>query len=92
MVFAAITAVGGLIAFFFYHRVIVTRLERSMVNFEAQLDYMEDVIQLIRLQYTELDKMITPRSQVKKTGKKKAGPGRPVNPNSVRQKKLRGEK
>jgi hypothetical protein len=89
MEFVAILAVGGFIAFFFYHRVIITRFERSMINFEAQLDYMEDVIQLIRLQYTELDKMVTRRSQVKKTPKKKVG--RPMNPNSIRQKKLRGE-
>ena len=90
MLFAAITAMGGLVAFFFYHRAIVTRLERSLANFEAELDYIEDVLQLLRLQYTELDKMVTRRSQVKRAPKMKVG--RPVNPNSVRQKKLRGEK
>lgn len=92
MVFAVITAVGGLIAFFFYHRAVVTRFEQSLLNFEAELDYMEDVIQLLRVQYSELDRMLAPRSEVKKMSKKKAGPGRPVNPNSVRQKKMRGEK
>lgn len=90
MVFAVITAVGGLIAFFFYHRAVVTRFEQSLLNFEAELDYMEDVLQLMRLQYTELEKMVTPRSQVKRAPKMKVG--RPVNPNSVRQKKMRGEK
>ncbi len=41
MLFAVITAMGGLVAFFFYHRAIVTRLERSLANFEAELDYIE---------------------------------------------------
>lgn len=90
MVFAAITAMGGLVAFFFYHRLVVTKFEKSLANFEAELDYIEDVLQLMRLQYTELEKMVTPRSQVKKAPKKKIG--RPMNPNSARQKKLRGEK
>jgi len=90
MVFAVITAVGGLVAFFFYHITVVRRFEQSLLNFEAELDYIEDVLQLMRVQYAELDKMMTPKSQIKKTFKKKVG--RPVNPNSVRQKKLRGNK
>ena len=87
---AVITAVGGLVAFFFYHRFLITKFEQSLLNFEAELDYMEDVINLMRVQYVELEKMITPRSQTKKPAKKKRG--RPMNPNSARQKKLRAEK
>ena len=90
MVFAAITAMGGLVAFFLYHRIVVTKFEQSLANFEAELDYIEEVLQLMRLQYIELEKMMTPRSQVKKTAKRKVG--RPMDPNSARQKKLRGEK
>lgn len=88
----AITAVGGLVAFFFYHRGVVTKLEQSLANFEAELDYIEDVLQLMRLQYTELEKMVTPRSQVKRVANTAKKRGRPMNPNSARQKKLKGIK
>ena len=89
MEFVVITAVGGFVAFFFYHRVIITRIETSMINFEAELDYMEDVVMNLRKQCSELESMVAPRSQVKKSFKRKRG--RPMNPNSIRQKKLRGE-
>ena len=89
MVFLSIAALGGLVIFFFYHKVVITRLETTFINFEAELDYMEDVIQTVRKQVTELERMTTPRSQVKKTTKKR---GRPVNPNSVRQKKMKASK
>lgn len=92
MVFVAIAAMGGLVAFFLYHRIVVTKLEQSLANFEAELDYIEDVLQLMRLQYTELEKMVTPRSQVKRSANTAKKRGRPMNPNSARQKKLKGVK
>lgn len=90
MVLVSIMALGGLVAFFFYHRAVTIRLENSLLNFEAELDYMEDVLQLMRVQYSELDKKLSTKSQAKKAPKRSVG--RPMNPNSARQKKLRGEK
>jgi hypothetical protein len=86
MLVVSIAALGGLVAFFFYHKVVMIKLERTLLNFEAELDYMEDVLQTVRKQVTDLERMMTPRSQVKKAAKKR---GRPVNPNSVRQKKMK---
>lgn len=90
MVFATITAIGGFVVFFLYHRIVVTKFENSLANFEAELDYIEDVLQDVRLKYIELEKIMTPRSYVKRAPKKNSG--RPTNPNSARQKKLNGGK
>ena len=95
MVFATITAVGGFVVFFLYHRIMVTKFEKSLANFEAELDYIEDVLQSVRLKYIELEKMMIPRSYVKRSYVKKApkkNVGRPTNPDSARQKKLNGGK
>jgi hypothetical protein len=89
MVVVSILSVGALIAFFFYHRVVITRIETSMHNVVAELDYFDEVIQTVRHHVADVERMVTPRSQVKKSTKKR---GRPVNPNSVRQKKLKGIK
>jgi hypothetical protein len=92
MVVVSILSVGALVAFFFYHRVVMTKFERSLINFEAELDYMEDVIQTVRLHIAEMEINQIRRSRTapaKKSDKKR---GRPVNPNSVRQKKLKGGK
>jgi hypothetical protein len=89
MVVVSILSVGALVAFFFYHRVVMTKFERSLINFEAELDYMEDVIQTTRLHVSEMELAQIRRSQVKKAAKKR---GRPVNPNSVRQKKMKAGK
>jgi hypothetical protein len=86
MLAVSILSGGICIALFFYHRAVMIRLERTLLNFEAELDYMEDVLQTVRKQITELERIMTPRSQVKKAAKKR---GRPVNPNSVRQKKMK---
>jgi hypothetical protein len=87
MVVVSIVSVGALIAFFFYHRVVITRLEGAMTSIIAELDYFDDVIRSIRLQVSDVERILTPRSQVKKAAKKR---GRPVNPNSIRQKKMKG--
>lgn len=92
MLVASILSVGALVAFFFYHRVVMTKFERSLINFEAELDYMEDVIQTVRLHIAEMEINQIRRSQVKKTVKTVKKAGRPVNPNSARQKKLKGDK
>jgi len=86
MLVVSIVSVGALIAFFLYHRYVITKLEYSLLNLEAEIDYLEDVLQTVRNQTNELERMMTPKSQVKKTAKKR---GRPVNPNSVRQKKMK---
>ena len=70
----------------------MTKFERSLINFEAELDYMEDVIQTVRLHIAEMEINQIRRSRTapaKKSDKKR---GRPVNPNSVRQKKMKGGK
>ena len=89
MVVVSILSVGAFVAFFFYHRYIITKLEYSLLNIEAELDYMEDVMQTMRLHISEMELAQIRRSQVKKAAKKR---GRPVNPNSVRQKKMKAGK
>ena len=92
MVVVSILSVGAFVAFFFYHRVVMTRFERSLINFEAELDYMEEVVQTTRLHIAELELMMIPRSKTvpaKRPAKKR---GRPVNPNSIRQKKMKAGK
>jgi hypothetical protein len=89
MVVTTITAIGGFVAFFFYHRLIINRLEGTMFQMQAHLDYLEEVSDTVRYQIIDLEKMVIPRSQPKRITKKL---GRPVNPNSVRQKKLKGSK
>ncbi len=86
MVVLSIVLISALFAFFLYHRIVITKLEQSLANFEAELDYMEDVIQTTRLHVSEMELAQIRRSQVKKAAKKR---GRPVNPNSVRQKKMK---
>ena len=90
MVVVSILSVGALVAFFFYHRYIITKLEYSLLNIEAELDYMEDVMQTVRLHIAEIEVNQIRRSRTapaKKSDKKR---GRPVNPDSIRQKKLKG--
>jgi type II secretory pathway component PulJ len=90
MLVVSILSVGALIAFFFYHRVIITRLEASMHNVVAELDYFDEVVQTIRGHITEMEANQIRRSKtiaIKKSSKKR---GRPVNPNSIRQKKMKG--
>ncbi len=87
MLVVSIVSVGALVAAFFYHRHVITKLEYSLLNLEAEIDYIEDVLLTVRNQTNELERMMTHRSQVKRTAKKR---GRPVNPNSIRQKKLKG--
>jgi hypothetical protein len=89
MVVLSILSVGAFVAFFFYHRHIITKLEYSLLNIEAELDYMEEVVQTMRLHISEMELEQIRRSQVKRTAKKR---GRPVNPNSVRQKKMKAGK
>jgi hypothetical protein len=89
MVVLSIVLISALVAFFLYHRLVITKLEQSLANFEAELDYMEDVIQTTRLHVSEMELAQIRRSQVKKAAKKR---GRPVNPNSVRQKKMKASK
>ena len=89
MVVVSILSVGAFVAFFFYHRVVMTKFETSLFNFEAELDYMEEVVQTMRLHISEMELEQIRRSQVKRTAKKR---GRPVNPNSVRQKKMKASK
>ena len=89
MLSVAILAVGGFVAFFFYHRVMVTRLEKGMIELEAHLDYCEEAIDTVRFQLAEIEVNQIRRSQVKKTAKKR---GRPVDPNSIRQKKMKAGK
>jgi hypothetical protein len=67
----------------------MTKFETSLFNFEAELDYMEEVVQTMRLHISEMELEQIRRSQVKRTAKKR---GRPVNPNSVRQKKMKASK
>ena len=92
MLFVTITAVGGFVAFFFYHRMMVTKLEQSLMNFEAELDYIEDVLQTVRIQITEVERVVFRRSRVKPAVKSAKKAGRPMNPNSARQKKLNAVK
>ena len=90
MLVVSILSVGALVAFFFYHRYIITKFEYSLLNLEAEIDYVEDVIQTMRLHISEMEVNQLRRSQIlKKTAKKR---GRPVNPNSVRQKKMKAGK
>jgi uncharacterized transporter YbjL len=90
MVVVSILSVGALVAFFFYHRVVITRFERGMIELEAHLDYCEAAIDTVRFQVAEMEVNQIRRSKTvpaKKSGKKR---GRPVNPNSIRQKKMKG--
>ena len=90
MLVVSILSVGALVAFFLYHRYIITKLEYSLMNIEAELDYMEDVMQTVRLHIAEMEINQIRRSKTvpaKKSGRKC---GRPVNPNSTRQKKMKG--
>ena len=92
MVVVSILSVGAFVAFFFYHRVVMTRFERSLINFESELDYMEEVVQTMRLHISEMELEQIRRSKTvaaKRPAKKR---GRPVNPDSIRQKKLKGGK
>lgn len=80
----------GAVAFqFIYGRYRLNKLEDSMINFEAELDYTQDVIDGIRKEQT---RMLLNELRHSKPVKSKRKAGRPVNPNSVRQKKMRGEK
>jgi type II secretory pathway component PulJ len=89
MVVVSILSVGAFVAFFFYHRYIITKIEYSLLNLEAEIDYMEEVVQTMRLHISEMELAQIRRSQVKRTAKKR---GRPVNPDSIRQKKMKGGK
>jgi hypothetical protein len=86
MVVLSIVLISALVAFFLYHRLVINKIENSLINFEAELDYMEEVVQTMRLHISEMELAQIRRSQVKKAAKKR---GRPVNPNSVRQKKMK---
>jgi len=89
MVVLSIVLISALVAFFFYHRLVITKIENSLINFEAEIDYMEEVVQTMRLHISEMELEQIRRSQVKRTAKKR---GRPVNPDSIRQKKMKGGK
>jgi hypothetical protein len=89
MVVLSILSVGAFVAFFFYHRYVITKFEYSLLNLEAELDYIEEVIQTMRLHISEMELAEIRRSQVKRTAKKR---GRPVNPDSIRQKKMKAGK
>ena len=92
MVVVSILSVGAFIAFFFYHRVVMTRFETSLFNFEAELDYMEEVVQTMRLHISEMELAQIRKSKTvpaKRPAKKR---GRPVNPDSIRQKKMKAGK
>jgi len=92
MVVLSIVLISALAAFFLYHRLVITKIENSLINFEAELDYMEDVIQTTRLHVSEMELAQIRKSKTvpaKISSKKR---GRPVNPNSVRQKKMKAGK
>lgn len=88
MVFLALTAMLAMVAFFFYHRLIVMRLERYLQNFETEIDYLEDAIKHLRNQFEEKSLKVS----IKSTKPAKRKRGRPINPNSIRQRKLKGGK
>jgi hypothetical protein len=94
MVFTTITAIGGFVAFFFYHRLIVGRLERGLYALEAHLDYNDEVLDMLRQHTSEMLGQMEASlvRKAKRTPKNNKKLGRPVNPNSVRQKKLKGIK
>lgn len=80
----------GAVAFqFIYGRCRLNKLEDSMINFEAELNYTQDGIDSIRREQT---RMLLNDLRHSKPVKSKRKVGRPVNLNSVRQKKMRGEK
>jgi hypothetical protein len=92
MLVVSILSVGALVAFFFYHRYVITKFDYSLLNLEAEIGYVEDVVQTMRVHIAEMEVNQIRRSKTvpaKKSDKKR---GRPVNPNSVRQKKLKGGK
>ena len=74
---------------FIYTRRKMSKLEDGMINLEAELDYMQDVVQTLRKDYSRIVIDSIKRSKPIKSKKKI---GRPVNPNSIRQRKMRGEK
>lgn len=76
---------------FIYTRRKMSKLEDGMINLEAEIDYIQDVVQMLRKDYSRIVIDSIRRSKPVKS-KRKPGPGRPVNPNSVRQRKMRGEK
>lgn len=100
MVFLTITAITGFIAFFFYHRIFVLRLQHAVdllqSDFASNISKLDARVKGLQLDQIKLQQRIlmTQASSipVKKTNKRKPGPGRPINPNSVRQRKMRGEK
>lgn len=82
MLYLSIMAVGGLVAFFFYHRITVNRFEISLLNLESELDYLSDKLQINSQRLTIIE---NPKIKSKTSTRKV---GRPRNPNSTRQKKL----
>jgi uncharacterized protein (DUF2147 family) len=89
MLFVTIAALGSLVAFFFYHKTVVMRLKNDLMDMEV----INDMIELLKLDQAHMEssiKMITATQEAnKKTRKKKKG--RPVNPNSTHQKRLRAK-
>lgn len=88
MVFVTIMVSGLFVIFFFYHRIVITKFERHLAKFQAELDYFDEAFLDSRLEFIELEKMVNCMSYIKKTVKR----GRPVNPSSIRQKNLRKKK
>jgi hypothetical protein len=89
MLLLTIAAVSTLVAFFFYHRTIVMKLQHACMNLETNFEFMEHIIEMLRMQQAEMEKAVAINSVSQKANKKKKG--RPVNPNSAHQKRLRAK-
>lgn len=89
MLFVTIAALGSLVAFFFYHKTVVMRLKNDLMDIE----YIDSLIEVLKVEQAHVEesiKMLAASQEAsKKTGKKKRG--RPVNPNSAHQKRLRAK-
>ena len=76
-------------AWYSYHK--ISKIEDGMISLEAEIDYLEDVVQMLRKDQSRMFMENIRRSKPVKT-KRKPGPGRPVNPNSARQQRLNKSK
>ena len=89
LAFAFLTA--ALIAGSVYSYRKINKLEDGMISLEAEIDYLEDVVQMLRKDQSRMFMENIRKSKPVKT-KRKPGPGRPVNPNSARQQRLNKSK
>lgn len=89
MEFVVLFLLGGALVMMFHNFRKINRLEDGVISLEAELDYVQDVVQTLRKDYS---RMVMDSIRRSKPVKAKRKAGRPINPNSVRQKKIRGEK